>query len=166
MPETQDIAVVWRELLLAVGGVMLILGVALVVVKSLRTGILAIGLTVFALLACGFLYLAPREDIPMPRKSASPEQVVKAYIDAINARDFDTSNGIYPQDSKGFFSRRERIELKSIDRVEGDQRDHASVYFTAEFSGGDGSLDGRQQWGYELARKSEGHWFITGQGLV
>lgn len=121
------------------------------------------------LLVGGYLLLAPHDDVPMPGRNATPEQVVEAYIDAVNARDFETSNAIFPsgaQAPRGLFSGYERIELVSIDRVDGDKQDDAWVHFTAEFKGGDGSLHDVEKWGYVLARNDEGYWRIVGQGVI
>lgn len=124
---------------------------------------------VIALVVGGYFLVAPRDDVAMPSKTATPEQVVEAYIDAINARDYETSNALFPEAAgapRGLFSGYERIELKSIDRVDGDKTDHAWVYFTADFKGGDGSLRDTDHWGYVLARTSDGHWYIVSQGVI
>lgn len=112
-----------------------------------------------------WLWSGPREDVPLPGKDATPEQVVEAYTGAINARDFETSNVIYPDSQNDRFSGPFSIDLKRIERVEGNQITDAWVYFTADFSGGDGSLlDG--YWGYVLERGDDGHWIIVDQGVI
>lgn len=124
---------------------------------------------ILALIVGGYFVLAPRDHIPLPSETATPEQVVEAYIDAINARDYKTSNAMFPGAAgapRGLFSGYEHIDLKSIDRVDGDKIDHAWVHFTAEFSGGDGSLNDTTVWGYILDRASDGRWVITSQGVV
>lgn len=133
-----------------------------------RRWLLAIPTVVVLLLIGGYFVLAPHKDIPMPGKRATPAQVVEAYIYALNARDYETSNAIFPTAAhapRNLLSRWEHIDLKRIENVEGDQKRHAWVHFTADFSGGDGTLqDGL--WGYVLQRDPNGYWRITDQGVV
>jgi hypothetical protein len=121
---------------------------------------------VAGLLAGGvLLWSAPREDVPVPGPDASPDQVVVAYIDAVNARDFDTANAIDARAGLdlGRFSRPMTTELVRIEEtsVAGSR---AYVSFTADFDGGDGTVEDGE-WGYSLERGSDGLWHITDAGV-
>lgn len=64
----------------------------------------AIALVVGAGYACGFRANVQTRSIPAPPAQASPDQVVLAYVDAYNHRDFRTMKTIYPSE-QGAFSR-------------------------------------------------------------
>ncbi len=53
------------------------------------------------------IWSAPRAQVPVPGPQATPEQVVRAYVAAVNARDFTTANAIdaRPDSDLGQFSR-------------------------------------------------------------
>lgn len=137
-----------------------------------KNGWIATGLAsvLAAMAAAGaIIWSAPRADIPLPSKDATPEQVVRAYVDAVNARDFSTSNAIdarQPDLEYGRFSfRPPRAELVRFEHTTGDS-DHAHVVFTARFSGGDGSMSSREDlWGYVLERGPDGRWYIVDAGV-
>jgi hypothetical protein len=124
---------------------------------------------VIALLVVGaFVWSAPRDDVPLPGTEAKPEQVVLAYLDAVNARDFDTANAILDPSFEryGRFSRPVRTERVHITRafIDGGA---AHVLFSADFQGGDGSIGpGRQPWGYDLRRDDDGRWRIVDAGVA
>lgn len=113
-------------------------------------------------------WAVPRDDVPTPGPDARPEQVVAAYISAINVRDFATANAVdaRPDSDLGLFSRPGRIELEegwtAFTSDGGPRRTH--VTFEADFVGGDGSLEGRQRWGYVLQRDEAG-WHIVDAGV-
>jgi hypothetical protein len=113
------------------------------------------------------VWALPREQVALPGADATPEQVVTAYLEALNARDFSTSNEIdaRSRSDHGLFSLPGRIRLERIDKVfvDGGQ---AHVTFHADFEGGDGSLSGRQLWGYYLDRDQGGRWQITDAGVA
>ena len=93
--------------------------------------------------------------------------MVLAYIEAVNARDFDTANAIddRPGSDLGWFSRPVRTDHVRMGRTLGGPNS-AKVLFTADFHGGDGSLEGDDNlWGYLLDRGSDGLWHITDAGV-
>ena len=55
---------------------------------SSRWVLLTLPATIGALVVAAFVCSAPRQDVALPGPYATPEQVVRAYIDAVNARDF------------------------------------------------------------------------------
>lgn len=112
------------------------------------------------------VWAAPREDVAVPGRDATPEQVVIAYIEAVNARDFDTANVIdaRPGSDLGRFSRPMRTRLVRMEETV-THGAVAHVLFTADFDGGDGTIsDGF--WGYYLERGSDGSWHITDAGVA
>lgn len=126
-------------------------------------------LTAFAVaasLVLGVLvWSAPRDDVPMPGPEATPEQVVRAYIDAVNARDFDTANAIDARNAKdlGRFSRpMQTYEVVIVKTVTDGTAAH--VLFTADFDGGDGTVEDGL-WGYVLELGTDGLWHITDAGV-
>ncbi|MFC6288579.1 hypothetical protein ACFP3Q_04715 [Nocardioides sp. GCM10027113] len=97
---------------------------------------------------------------------ATPEEVVRAYVDAVNGRDFDTANAIDSRDGQdlGRFSRPMQTHDFELVSTTGDET-RAHVLFTADFEGGDGTVeDGR--WGYVLERNDEGLWRIVDAGVA
>ena len=118
-----------------------------------------------ALLVMGVLvWAAPREQVPVPGPGATPEQVVSAYLRALNARDFDTANAIDTTGPHlGRFSRALRARDIEVGPTTRDGR-QAQVLFSADFSGSDGTLEDGQ-WGYVLERARDGRWHITDQGV-
>jgi hypothetical protein len=128
------------------------------------------GLAAFAvaagLVVGAFVWSAPRDDVPVPGPEATPEQVVRAYIDAVNARDFDTANAIdaRPGEDLGRFSRpmqTHEVEMGET-AIEGAK---AHVLFTSDFDGGDGTVEDGL-WGYVLERGDDGLWHIIDAGVV
>ena len=114
------------------------------------------------------VWSAPRTQVPAPGPQATPQQVVRAYVAAINARDFSTANAIdaRPDSDLGQFSRPGRMnDLTTVSVSRESNRTH--VVFKADFSGGDGSIpDGRQSWGYVLERGHDGRWVIVDEGVI
>lgn len=90
----------------------------------------------------------PREQISVPNADASPETVVRAYLDAVNARDFDTANEIdaRPDSDLGRFSRPWRVTEVSDLTTRDDTRGRVAVVFTGEFDGTDASMEDGRQW--------------------
>lgn len=108
----------------------------------------------------------PGEDVAAPGPSATPEQVVKAYFDAIDARDFDTANTIdsRPGSDLGRFSRPRRADELRIGESSTNPVGTAYVAFTADFSGGDGSIEDGG-WGYFLEQDGNGRWAHRRRGV-
>ena len=103
--------------------------------------------------------------MPVPGPDATPGQVVGAYIDAVNARDFDTANAIDARHGDlGRFSR--PMQTHQVEMGEAvTEGTEAHVLFTADFSGGDGTVEDGS-WGYYLERGDDGLWHITDAGVV
>jgi hypothetical protein len=125
------------------------------------------GLVLAAVLALlVFAWSAPRRHVALPGPDASPVQVVRAYVAAVNARDFETANEIDARHNSdlGRFSRPDRMDkLGDVSIAEGGKH----VVFKADFSGGDGSIpDGRQLWGYVLERGADRRWQIVDAGVA
>lgn len=124
-------------------------------------------MVVLALMIVAVLvWSAPRDQVAVPGPDATPEQVVIAYIDAVNARDFDTANAIdaRPRSDLGRLSRpMQTHHVRALHTVSNGSEAH--VLFTADFDGGDGTVEDGQ-WGYHLERGSDGLWHITDAGVV
>ena len=132
-----------------------------------------------------YLLLAPRQsgDIAVPANDATPEQVVTAYLDALNAHDCDTAEAVTTDDATDSAESWCR-KVTSLTNV--DVRDHLTE--RPEFSGrsapdevatvpvtfdldwrifhGDVSMpEGPTTWGYRLVRDSpDSPWRIFDQG--
>jgi hypothetical protein len=113
-----------------------------------------------------FAWSAPRADVALPGPDATPEQVVTAYIEAVNVRDFDTANAIdaRPGPDLGRFSRPMRTHDVRMEKTV-PAGSSAHVLFTADFEGGDGTVEDGL-WGYHLDRGRDGLWRITDAGVV
>lgn len=110
---------------------------------------------------------APRGQVPLPGRDATPEQVVTAYVDAVRVRDFETANAIdaRPEPDLGRFSHpltMTDIEILSERRVGGA----AYVSFVADYKHSDASLTDGQRWGFVLERGSDDRWHITDAGVA
>jgi hypothetical protein len=135
--------------------------------RSRRGGTLASLVVLLGLTAgAAFAWSAPRTDVALPGPDATPEQVVTAYIEAVNARDFDTSNAIdaRPGLDLGRFSRPARTLAVRLEETVVDGFT-AHVTLTADFEGGDGTVEDGL-WGYYLERGRDGRWHITDAGVV
>ena len=133
--------------------------------RTLRSSLVPVGV-LGLLVGAAFVWAAPREDVAVPGRDATPEQVVIAYIDAVNARDFDTANAIdaRPGSDLGRFSRPMRTDLVRVEKTV-THGAAAHVVFTADLDGGDGTVDDGL-WGYYLERDSDGRWRITDAGVA
>lgn len=111
--------------------------------------------------------------VATPAPAASPEDVVRAYVAAVNAKDCSTAKELAPG-SAGQWCGHVRLDDLQVtgtsdEAHEGDpsrQVKHVSVQFTLH--GGDGSMgEGRNGWGYLLDRTGpDGAWRIDDQGMV
>ena len=133
--------------------------------RTLRSWLVPVG-ALGLLVGAAFVWTAPREDVAVPGRDATPQQVVIAYIDAVNARDFDTANVIdaRPDTDLGWFSRPMRTDLVRVEKTV-THGAPAHVVFTADLDGGDGTVDDGL-WGYYLERDSDGRWHITDAGVA
>nr|WP_253945453.1 DUF4829 domain-containing protein [Nocardioides sp. zg-DK7169] len=132
-----------------------------------------------------YLLLLPRQSdhIAVPAHNATPEQVVTAYLDALNAHDCDTAETVMASDAKDS-ARSWCRQVASLTDV--DVRDHfterpelsgrsapeevANVPVTFDvdwrlFHGDVSMPEGTTTWGYLLVRDSpDSPWRIFGQG--
>lgn len=121
-----------------------------------------------ALLAgSAYLWAKPRHEYPLPDRHATPIQVVSTYLDALNARDFDTSNAIpSPVEHNGLWSTPGRWTSVRDLRLVDPERHDAHVLFTFVPRGVGGFASGdREIFGFYLDR-IDGRWRITGSGVV
>jgi hypothetical protein len=153
---------------------------------SRRFVALVVGVVVLIVVGVlAYLLLPPRqsEDIAVPANNASPEQVVTAYLDALNAHDCDTAEAVMTIDAK------DSAKLwcdKVASLTDVDVRDHfterpkdsghsapeevANVPVNFDLNWrlfhNDGSMDeGATTWGYLLVRDSpDSPWRIFDQG--
>lgn len=157
---------------------------------SSRGRIFAIGAGALALLAlaavAAYLLLPPRQtsDVAVPPADATPEQVVRAYLEALNAHDCETAQAVSTDTAKdGAKSWCEHVDsLTNIDvrkHVPGrsedsgvparDQVADVAVSFNLKWRPlhNDGSMDeGPTPWGYLLVRTAaDAPWRIFNQGL-
>ncbi|ROR90903.1 hypothetical protein EDD33_1752 [Nocardioides aurantiacus] len=118
-----------------------------------------------ALVVGAFIWSAPRGDVATPGPEATPEQVVRAYIDAVNARDFETANTIdaRPGDLGRFSRPMKTHDVEMGQTLTENGRPH--VLFTADFDGGDGTVEDGV-WGYYLERGRDGLWHIIDAGVA
>ena len=133
--------------------------------RPLRAWLAAVGV-LGLMVGAALVWAAPREDVAVPGRDATPEQVVIAYINAVNARDFETANAIdaRPGSDLGRFSRSMEIHEVQMKKTLADGA-ATHVLFTADFDGGDGTIDDGI-WGYYLERGSDGRWHITDAGVA
>ena len=133
--------------------------------RPLRAWLAAVGV-LGLMVGAALVWAAPREDVAVPGRDATPEQVVIAYINAVNARDFDTANAIdaRPGSDLGRFSRSMEIHEVQMKKTLADGA-ATHVLVTADFDGGDGTIDDGI-WGYYLERGSDGRWHITDAGVA
>lgn len=133
--------------------------------RRASVGVAAAGAVAAALVAGTFAWSAPREEVAVPGPDATPEQVVRAYIEAVNARDFDTANVIdaRPGQDLDRFSRPMQTHAVEMGRTV-TRGATAHVLFSAGFAGGDGTVEDGP-WGYYLERGDDELWHITDAGV-
>ena len=113
-------------------------------------------------------------DVPMPPDDASPEQVVRSYVDAVHAEDCDTAEALMTRPSGSWCG---NIDITSLEirgrwqeRKESEAGDGPMVeYVSVEIATRGGSApmpDGTHRWGYLLERAGgDGPWWIYDQGV-
>ena len=115
-----------------------------------------------------------REDVPTPPDEATPEQVVRAYADAVHAGDCDTAQTLVADRSESWCGNVDITamtvtgttqERKSTQSGDGPVIQRVWVNLTSR--GGDASLpDGELKWSYLLDRTGpKGAWRIYDQGM-
>lgn len=143
-------------------------------------------LALVVVIAAAYLYLPPRQtaDVAMPAAGATPEQVVKAYTEALDAHDCEAALALTTDDKKDSakswceaVASLTDVEIgeHSVERPEwsghspGDQVAHVPVHLNLDWRPfhNDGSMDeGATTWGYLLMRSSpDGPWRIFDQGV-
>ena len=115
-----------------------------------------------------------RPGVPMPADDASPEQVVRAYADAVHARDCDTADALVTDPGQSWCGDVDIAELTVTSTTRearatetGDGSTVTRVRVDITTRGGDESLpDGEFQWSYLLDRSGPGGaWRIDDQGM-
>ena len=115
-----------------------------------------------------------RGSVPMPADSATPDQVVRAYADAVHAGDCETAGALVADSSQSWCGNVDITALEVTERTQepkatesGDGPIIERVWVTLTTSGGDGSLaDGEQMWSYLLDHTGpNGAWRIYDQGM-
>lgn len=111
--------------------------------------------------------------IPMPPDEATPEQVVRAYADAVRAGDCRTADALVLRGGS-WCGDIEMTALTVTDQAQEKRETEAGngpliqrVWVEVTIEGGDGSLpDGRNLWSYLLDRTGpSGAWRIYDQGM-
>lgn len=117
--------------------------------------------------------------VPIPSSTASPDDVVRAYTDGYNHRDFDTMNALYPNQRSFHQAYRHRaIGTMSNLKITGSQHDRTygkhsrywAVYVTLNYThmqGADiGYPPGPNAWTYYLQQIGPHHaWRIIDHGV-
>lgn len=113
-------------------------------------------------------WLLPSDEIAFPDDDATPAEVVRTYVDALNARDFETSNGLWvPPETNGVFSRPGRYDEFEITGVGPDVDGNVRVAFRyVSHGGGPGEPgEGPATSAFILARTaSDGPWRLIDAG--
>ena len=123
----------------------------------------------------------PEREVTLPPVTADPETVVRAYVDALDARDIDTARALLTTQQAAlvegaedsWFTNTESIDNLDITapvRVEPSSKfpQHAAVYVQFDLTQEhEMSMDnGRQTWGYFLTRGgADERWLIDNQGV-
>ncbi|HQZ37384.1 MAG TPA: hypothetical protein PK020_23365 [Ilumatobacteraceae bacterium] len=115
-----------------------------------------------------------KTNVPVPPDDASPDQVVRAYADAVHAGDCDTAQALVVDRSQSWCGDTDITamqvtgttqERKSTESGDGPMIQRVWVNLTPR--GGDASLpDGEMMWSYLLDRTGpNGAWRIYDQGM-
>ncbi len=146
------------------------------------------GVIALVLVAAATYAFAGRQtaDVAVPPDDATPEQVVAAFLDALDARDCDTAAALWATETADGGEPSWCGDVAPLDSIEiqdhslespadsghdpGDQVAWVDVTFTLDWRafGSDGSMpEGANDWGYLLVRSSpDDPWRITDQGHV
>lgn len=112
--------------------------------------------------------------VPMPPDNATPEEVVRAYVDAVHVGDCQTAAALMTGNARSWC---DNIDITALTITERTQEQKATesgdgpmierVWVTITTHGSDVSLpDGDHSWSYLLDRTgSAGAWRIYDQGL-
>ncbi len=128
----------------------------------------------------GFRLNLPTAHVPVPSSRAAPDEVVRAYVEAYNHRDFRTVAELYPsRPIDGFLPRHRglgtmndlRISTSGPDTTYGPDSAYWAVGIRIRFSGLAGSDlsydDGPTGWTYYLQQTGPDHaWRIADHGTA
>lgn len=135
---------------------------------------LSVGVVVHGQLAAPDL--TPTRQVPLPSVEAGPRQVVRVYLAAFQARDFDTALALVQPGAResftSLFSHPYQISDVRVGQAFGRPSQpgaylgETDVAVTFQLHGGDVSMpDGHTVWGYQLRRVGPLHrWMIYGEG--
>ena len=129
------------------------------------------------------LHVEQTRDVAVPPDGASPEEVVRAYLDALDAHDCDTAERLmtpnssaesWCEDLAGLADVQLRDVIPEKPRWSGHRDDQQVMQVVVRFDldwpwlHGDGSMpEGLTTWGYLLVRDSEAEsWTIFDQGVA
>ncbi|GAB3914356.1 hypothetical protein GCM10011575_45270 [Microlunatus endophyticus] len=129
--------------------------------------------------AFGYRLNLQTASVGVPAPSASPDDVVRAYVAAYNHRDFDTMNALYPSQRRFHNANRHRAlgtmsHLKIIDSHHDTTYGQHSRYWAVDVAldythirGADiGYQPGTNGWTYELQQVGPDHaWRIVDHGV-
>jgi len=129
--------------------------------------------------AFGYRLNLQTASIRIPAPSASPDDVVRAYVAAYNHRDFDTMNALYPGERRFHDANRHRAlgtmsHVKIIDSRQdtsyGEDGDYWAVEVTLDYTHTQGTdisyPPGPNGWTYELEQVGPEHaWRIIDHGV-
>lgn len=115
-----------------------------------------------------------RRDVAMPAQNASPQEIVAAYIDALDAHDCDTAEALWLSDKDtprtwcSDFSSAQMLGQATALFHESPRRIHFEVTLRIRWRPfkDDGTFgDDPFLWGYTLTRDSRGAWRIVDNGM-
>ncbi|RYZ28688.1 MAG: hypothetical protein EOP01_06265 [Propionibacteriaceae bacterium] len=144
--------------------------------------VVAVGILTGAGYALGYRLNLQTRAVPVPTAAASPDEVVRAYVEAYNARDFSTMGAIYPSGQPAYSRLHAMGTMKDVrivrsrpataDDLAGMSlepgRDHFLVEVRLTYVGLTGSdlayRPGPNGWTYWLERADTGAWTIIDHG--
>lgn len=133
--------------------------------------LLVVALLLATLTCMAYRYVTVQQtgDVAVPPTDASPEDVVRAYVEALDVHDCDTARELNPDQS--WCEDVESMELVEIRPIHSVRARHVELPVKLEFEWRpfyfDVSMtDGRISWGFILDRDSRGEpWRIVDQGV-
>lgn len=144
--------------------------------------VVAVAILAGAGYALGYRLNLQTRAVPVPTTAASPDEVVGAYVEAYDARDFTTMGAIYPSGQPAYsrvqaMGRMEDVRIVRSRPATGDDlagmspepgRDYFMVEVRLTYTGLTGSdlayRPGPNGWTYWLERADSGAWTIIGHG--
>lgn len=132
--------------------------------------LLVVALLAGAAYATGYRVNVQTGSVPVPAAAATPDQVVSAYVDAYNHRDFTTMTAIYPARAGAYSRVRAMGRMQDLRIVlSRPAADGWVVEVRVDFTGLTGSdlayAPGPNGWHYWLKRPDADHrWTIIDQG--